>query len=210
MEKLQNTEDKILDAAKQVFHKKGFNGARMQEIADYAGINKALLHYYFRNKETLFERVFKDAFAEIAFRLINIFNSEIPLNAKIENFIDFYLSFIAKHSYIIYFIINALHEKPEKLREIIINQGLSPEKFLLKIQCQLKDELDIDIDPLHIYVNMLALVIFPVVARPLIQNIFGYSDDKMMEFFEQRKKIVPTFILNALKGYENHKDPVKD
>ena len=59
----QNTEQKILDAAKEVFQKKGMTGARMQEIADKAGINKALLHYYYRTKEKLFEKAFEAAFS---------------------------------------------------------------------------------------------------------------------------------------------------
>jgi hypothetical protein len=65
--------------------------------------------------------------------------------------------------------------------------------------------MGLDIDPLHIYVNILGLVIFPVIAKPLIQSIFGLPDDRMELFFEQRKQIVPKFILNALKGYENDK-----
>jgi AcrR family transcriptional regulator len=65
VKKALTTEEKILEAAKKVFHRKGFEGARMQEIADEAGINKALLHYYFRTKENLFDDVFKAAFREI-------------------------------------------------------------------------------------------------------------------------------------------------
>ncbi|MDB9755955.1 TetR/AcrR family transcriptional regulator, partial [Winogradskyella sp.] len=61
--KNKNTEAQILNAAKQIFQTKGMDGARMQEIADKAGINKALLHYYYRNKQLLFEAVFKNAFS---------------------------------------------------------------------------------------------------------------------------------------------------
>lgn len=177
----------------------------MQEIADLAGINKALLHYYFRNKETLFEKVFNETFSQIVSKMKETFLSELTLKSKIEIFVDFYINFITQHSYVIYFIFNAIHEKPESLKEIIQQHNLSPEIFLEKVRKQLKEEMSLDIDPLHIYINILALVIFPVVAKPLLQVIFGYSDEKMALFFEERKKIVPIFIENALKGYEKNK-----
>lgn len=205
MDNLSNTEVKILDAAREIFHQKGFNGARMQEIADLAGINKALLHYYFKNKESLFEKIFNETFAQIASKLTEIFLSEMTLMSKIEIFVNFYLNFISRHSYIVQFVINALYEKPEQLREIILKQNLSPELLLDQIKKQLKDEMGLDIDPLHIYVNILGLVIFPVVAKPLIQSIFAIPDERMAVFFEERKKIVPIFIANALKGYEKDK-----
>ena len=205
MDNVQHTEDKILAAARQVFHHKGFNGARMQEIADLAGINKALLHYYFRNKESLFEKVFNETFSELASKMSEIFFSEMTLMSKIEIFVNFYVNFISQHPYIIHFIINALQEKPERLRDIITRQNVSPGLFLETIRKQLKEEMGLDIDPLHIYVNILGLVIFPVLAKPLIQSIFALQDDKMEVFFEQRKQIVPTFISNALKGYGKDK-----
>jgi hypothetical protein len=72
-----------------------------------------------------------------------------------------------------------------------------------QIRKQVKEELHLEIDPFHLYINILALSIFPVVAKPLIQTIFGYSNDQLKQFNEERKTVVPDFILNALKGYEN-------
>ncbi|MCX6284279.1 MAG: TetR/AcrR family transcriptional regulator [Bacteroidetes bacterium] len=208
MDKTQHTELKILEAARLVFHQKGFNGARMQEIADLAGINKALLHYYFRNKESLFEKVFNETFCQMASKMSEIFLSEMTLMSKIGIFVNFYLNFISRHSYVVQFIINALHDKPEQLREVILKQNLVPELLLEQIRKQLKEEMGLDIDPLHVYVNILGLVVFPVLAKPLIQSMFKVSDERMETFFEQRKKIVPTFIENALKGYEKDKSLV--
>ena len=208
MDNIKHTEQKILEAARLTFHKKGFNGSRMQEIADLAGINKSLLHYYFRNKELLFEKVFNDTFAQIAAKISEIFFSEMTLMTKIEIFVNFYINIISRNSFVAHFIINAIHDKPEQLREIITRNNISPEIFLAQIKKQLKEEMGLDIDPLHIYVNILALVIFPVVAKPLIQSLFLIPDEKMNVFFEERKKIVPTFIANALKGYEKDKSLV--
>ena len=72
-----NTEQSILEAAKIVFIKKGMEGARMQEIADEAGINKAMLHYYYRSKDKLFEAVFKETFLKLVPNLIEIVKTDI-------------------------------------------------------------------------------------------------------------------------------------
>jgi len=77
-----NTEDTILDAAEKVFQQKGMDGARMQEIADEAGINKAMLHYYYRSKRFLFEAVFSKAFSIIAPEINRIVNEDIPCSIK--------------------------------------------------------------------------------------------------------------------------------
>ncbi|MCX6288013.1 MAG: TetR/AcrR family transcriptional regulator [Bacteroidetes bacterium] len=208
MDKIQHTEEKILESARQIFHQKGFNGAKMQEIADLAGINKALLHYYFRNKESLFEKVFNETFSQMASKMSEIFLSEMTLMSKIGIFINFYLNFISRHSFVVQFIINALHDKPEQLREVILKQNLVPELLLEQIRKQLKEEMGLDIDPLHLYVNILGLVVFPVLAKPLLQSMFQIPDERMEVFFEQRKIIVPTFIENALNGYEKDKSLV--
>ena len=84
----KTTEEKILEAARKVFVHKGMYGARMQDIADEAGINKALLHYYFKNKQKLFEEIFMEAAGQLFPRVNAIFVSEEPLFTKIEKFCD--------------------------------------------------------------------------------------------------------------------------
>ena len=80
-----STEQKILRAAEQVFMRAGYDGSRMQEIADEAGINKAMLHYCFKNKQLLFEAVFMNAFSQLAPQVNEIFNSQEPVFDKIKN-----------------------------------------------------------------------------------------------------------------------------
>ncbi|MBP8792594.1 MAG: helix-turn-helix transcriptional regulator, partial [Lutibacter sp.] len=96
-EKDNTTESTILNAAKSIFQRKGMDGARMQEIADEAGINKALLHYYYRSKQLLFEAVFKSAFSMLAPQLNKVLNSDDSLNDKIKGFTKNYISFTIKH-----------------------------------------------------------------------------------------------------------------
>ena len=199
-----SSEERILEAAKKVFHHKGFDGARMQEIADEAGVNKSLVHYYYRNKDNIFQAVFEDAFSKLISRLNEIFFSELPFSAKIETFIDYYVTFLSQNAYLPLFILNGLYEKPDQIRKIMGKNQLSPDRLMDQIRKQVKEEMNIDINPMHIYINVLALSIFPVIAKPLIQTIFGFSKEHLLRFFEERKTSVPEFILNALTSHEKN------
>src|SRR5690606_25926219 len=106
------TERAILKAAKTIFYKKGLAAARMQEIADQADINKAMLHYYFRSKQKLFEAVFLQAFGELAPVVNQIFNSNRPIFEKIRDFVEGYITFVTDNPYLPTFIIQELNVNP--------------------------------------------------------------------------------------------------
>ncbi|NQV01203.1 MAG: TetR/AcrR family transcriptional regulator, partial [Bacteroidia bacterium] len=173
----QGTEEKILEAAKKVFHRKGYEGARMQEIANEAGINKALLHYYFRSKENLFEAVFQDAFSKIMGRAKEILFSDKSMIEKIQAFLTNYLDVITENSYIPWFILNGFYERPEQLKAIFEKAEINPPQLMEHLKSQIKTEYQSDIDPFHIWLNVLSLSIFPVVAKPLIQEVFQLSEE---------------------------------
>jgi hypothetical protein len=92
-----------------------------------------------------------------------------------------------------------MHTHPERLKELLKKINLSPRMMMESIRQQARDELGIEINPIHMYVNILALCIFPVVARPVIQAIFGMSDEEMQQFYQERKVVVPEFIGGGLK-----------
>lgn len=110
-----STEQRILSAAKKVFISKGMAGARMQDIADAAGINKALLHYYFRSKEKLFEMIFKEVVKEFLPKINLIFESDKNLFEKIDMFCTEYIEQIRKTPYLPVFILNEINQQPEVL-----------------------------------------------------------------------------------------------
>ena len=117
-QKNSETEKQILDAAKQVFITKGLSGARMQEIADKAGINKAMLHYYFRNKDTLFKAVFVNTFGQAMHMINEIFTTEMQLFDKIRLFTDSYISFLIKNPHLPVFIISEIQRNPDFFKEL--------------------------------------------------------------------------------------------
>jgi AcrR family transcriptional regulator len=106
MSREQNTEDKIVAAAKTVFIKKGMDGARMHEIADEAGINKALLHYYFRTKDKLFEKVFAIVFKDVFQVLENAVANEMDFEQFIEGFITQYIKLLKSKPFIPNFVVH--------------------------------------------------------------------------------------------------------
>lgn len=197
-----STEDKILEAAKKVFHRKGYEGSRMQEIADEAGINKALLHYYFRSKEKLFQAVFEAAFSGLMKNAKEVLMSEKPLNEKIASFLITYISTISENSYIPWFILNGMYERPEQLKFIIKKSKLNPILLLEHLKEQIHQEYNADINPLQIWLNILSMSIFPVVAKPFLMEVLKLNEETFNQILEERKTAVPHFIISALKTYE--------
>lgn len=193
------TEKKILLAAKKVFHEKGFDGARMQEIADVAGINKSLLHYYFRSKENLFNAVFLEALREIFSRLFTIAGKENSLEEKVRLIFRNYIGFLQENSYIPGFVLSEIRNNPQHLGEIFKKAGISPKLLYEKMRESITDEKIEGIGYKSFVINILSLSIFPFAARPLLQVIFDFSDREYDEFLEQRKTDLPEFFLNAIR-----------
>lgn len=198
-----NTEQKILEAARTVFTHKGLEGARMQEIADEAGINKALLHYYYRSKDRLFEGVFKEAFYTMVPSIIELLKSEKPLFEKITLFVDNYIDVFIKNPFIPGFVLHELSRNPQRIIDLISNMGVMPELFIVQINGEIEKGNIRPIDPKNLITNMLSMCIFPFVARPILKNIlFENNDQEFFAFVEERKKAVPEFIFNAIKKNE--------
>jgi TetR/AcrR family transcriptional regulator len=195
-----NTEEQILEASKKVFIRKGFDGARMQEIADEAGINKSLLHYYYRSKDKLFEGVFKEAFRKFIPAVGNIFNTEGDLFEKIKKIIDVYIDMLIVNPYIPIFILNEINRNPEKILQMIKLSGVKPENFVMLIHEAVKKKKIKPISPEQLIVNMLSLCIFPFAGRPIIQGmIFNNNKKAYDKFLMERKKEITKFIFSAIK-----------
>jgi len=197
----ENTEEKILEAAKEVFIEKGSDGARMQEIADRAGINKSLLHYYYRSKEKLFGAIFKFAFKNFFPTLVNVFNEQDDLFTQIRNFVSVYIDLIARNPFIPMFIINEVNRKQTGfVTDVIKMVGVEPELFRQVILKEQEKGTIINIDPNQLIVNTLSMCIFPFVARPIVQIVlFEGNKERYDEFLANRKNEVADFIINSIK-----------
>lgn len=201
MVKDKNTEDRILEAARLVFIRKGLVGARMQEIADEAGINKALLHYYFRNKEKLFEGIFNEVILRLSSGVKEIFESKEDVLSKFKELVSIYVDVLLENPYLPLFVLNEMNHNPERFSEIIkdkiaIHLGI----FIVQIQSEIDSGSIRECDPFHIIINVLALIIFPFAVLPVMKNIAGDEFTTITDaFLKKRKQEVYSFIENALK-----------
>jgi AcrR family transcriptional regulator len=196
-----DTEKLILEAARKVFIRKGFDGARMQEIADEAGINKALLHYYFRSKDKLFKMVFREAMGKFFPLMLTMLGSEdLSIESKIESFVENYIGIIKENPFIPAFIIGELNKNADQLTDFFVNSGIDVSKVSILIKDVIAKEAGITPQQArHLVVNIIALSVFPYVARPLLERVIFQSDSQEFELFmTERKKVIMDLIKNSL------------
>jgi len=193
------TEQLILQAAKKVFISKGLDGTRMQEIADEAGINKSLLHYYFRSKDKLFEVIFKDIVMSFAPRIVGILNSPTSLFDKIELFVGTYIDLLLENPHIPGFLVNEVAKNPSRIVAALKMNGVNPD--IMRAQLTKEVEAGV-IRPLKVedlMANLISLCVFPFMAKNIFSNMLDMSDEDYMLFLAARKKEIPTFIINSIK-----------
>lgn len=197
--KKDNTEDKILNAAQDVFVRKGMDGARMQEIADEAGINKALLHYYFRTKERLFQAIFKKVLSKILPNIMLMVESDLPIEEKLGFFIEKYIDLLIKNPFMPAFILREINRDPEFLASLFAGSGIDYAPIFKMFQKEMDEGRITQMNPHDLIVNILSLCIFPIATRPLLSIMLFDNDKKAYnDFIIKRKDSVKTFISNAI------------
>ena len=195
------TEEKILGAARKVFTTKGMTGARMQDIADEAGINKALLHYYFRDKEKLFETIFLSEAQRFFPKINQIFISDAPLFEKIENFVNEYIDEMQEHPYLPWFVMNEINRDPDQFLHRLLgdDKKFQPGKFLEQIEKEIRKGTIKKISPQHLFLNLISMTIFPFVAKPMITRNIQLNNAQFSRLMEQRRKEIPKFIIDSIR-----------
>jgi TetR/AcrR family transcriptional regulator len=203
-----DAELRILDAARRVFIRRGTAGARMQEIAEEAGVNQALLHYYYRSKDRLAERVFLEAAARLFGALAPAVSADAPLEVIIERFVQRYIDEVRKSPFIPGYVVAELHHHPERVPELLARvTGSSAaavgkaalEGFRAKLAEQVAAGTMRPVDPQQFLVSLAGMVVFPFVARPMLGAVLELSGSEFDRFLDQRRAELPGFILNALR-----------
>jgi TetR/AcrR family transcriptional regulator len=194
------TEEKIFNAARIVFQKKGFAGARMQEIADEAGINKAMLHYCFKNKELLFQAVFMNAFSQLAPQINAIFQSNDCVFDKIRRFTHDYISFVIQNPYLPQFVIQEMNNNPEFVLAFLKNESRpDPTSLITQIEKEIADGIIKPIHPKQLLMNMISMTVFPFAAQMMVKGMLQISDVEFNSMMEERKTSIAEQIINSIK-----------
>ena len=203
-----DTEQRILDAAHMVFIRRGTAGARMQDIADEAGVNKALLHYYFRSKSRLADAVFQRVTSVIFLRLSETAGSDAEIEDKVRRIIAIYIEQLSKTPYVPAYVISELNQHPERTRQFFdavrpAGAPKGPPPFLLKLGRQIDARVRAGtmrpISAGQFIANIASLCIFPFAAKPMICTLLDLDDRGFNAFIEERKTGLPEFFLSGLR-----------
>ncbi|MEM6348895.1 MAG: TetR/AcrR family transcriptional regulator [Bacteroidota bacterium] len=195
------TKEKIIDAAREIFTQKGLAGARMKEIAEKAEINQALLHYHFKTKRALFDVVFqRQAFKMFGVIRSVVFSDKEPLE-KIDDLVAGEHEAMKDFPTLPLFVLYESMQNPDLITEFTKDKPvpMMVQKFMGAFQEAIDEGKLRDVDPRHIMVNTMSMILYPMIARPLLKIMLNLDDARFDEFIEERSTLVAEFVRSALK-----------
>lgn len=196
-EKEPSTEEKILQSASKVFTEKGFSGTRTRDIAEEAGINLALLNYYFRSKEKLFEQVMKIKVLQMFGSILPIIiNEKTTLEEKIDHLSQKYLDTLSQNPNLPIFVMSEIQKNPNFIPFNLPSNILFNNISLFKQIKEKKPELN----PLHFMISFLGMTVFPFVAKPVTQKLSLLKDQDFKNFIEERRQLIPIWMKTILNN----------
>lgn len=189
----RDTEALILQAAEREFLEKGYSGAKTTAIAQAAGVTHAMLHYYFRTKEKLFEKIVADKMDKLKRVMFGVIgNPDLPLRERIKQGVEQHFDFIAENPHLPRFIFNELHEHPERIDQVKNSIASIAAKAITTLQNEIDRKAASGecrpVDARMLMLDIASLNLFPFVAAPLISSSFGKLFEGRDEFLEMRKK----------------------
>ena len=197
----QSTEEKIKAAAYKLFTQKGYAGTRTRDIAEEAGINLALLNYYFRSKEKLFDLIMADNMKQFVFGILAVIHDEkTTYEEKITLIVNAYIDMLIIQPDMPIFVLSEIRYDPSGLIERMTLDSSIMNSCFIK---QLKQAMDAGeiavLNPIHILMNILGLTIFPFIGSPILKKIGGMGDEQFTAMMLERKMLVPVWIKEMLK-----------
>ena len=196
-----STEQKIKEAARKLFTQKGFAATRTRDIAEEAGINLALLNYYFRSKQKLFDQIMMENFRQFIGGLSANFTDEtLTLEEKVQKVVNGYIDFLTEFPDLPLFVLNEIQGNSSELA-IKLREELEPARRVFFQQLvESKKEGRTTLDPFQFVANLVGLSVFPFVAKPLLQRVLNVSDEQFHAYMEDRRKLVPQWLGMMMKG----------
>lgn len=190
------TEEKIKEAARTVFHKKGFAATRTRDIAEEADINLALLNYYFRSKKKLFDIIMLETFTSFIQTMTIILNDEnTTLEKKVELIAFNYIDFVLREPNIPIFVLNEMRNNADGLLERMpVIQPIMKSTFFVQHQQYVAAGKITEPNPFHFFMNLLALTIFPFISSSLVKLLGGVNDTQFETMMQERKKLIPVWM----------------
>jgi TetR/AcrR family transcriptional regulator len=192
-----NTEKLIKDKAKILFFQRGFLNATTQEIADEAGVNRALIHYYFRSREQLLDILLEETLQEKKDRVRNVLASGLSFREKIARYIDTVVDYGLTYPYLENFIISETARHPDKIREFCSRDKIKSSDLIRdQLNEEIKKKRIIPISAEHFMVNLVAMCNYPLLAKSVLKTIHGMTDTAYRKFLNERKRVIFSTIFN--------------
>jgi TetR/AcrR family transcriptional regulator len=197
----RETRERILDAAHAVFMRKGTARSRTQEIADEAGVNKALVHYYFGTKASLADAIFERALGTLAPLMFGILADENrTIEQKVRDIVREQINFHSARPYLAGYMVSEMHAEPERVAALMAKRGSPPRDVLRRqIREAVKAGKMRPISAEQFIVNLMGLLVFPFALRPGLSALLGIEPAGWAAFMEERKRFLPDFILGGLR-----------
>ncbi len=204
-----SAEDKIKQSARELFTQKGFAATKTRDIAEKAGINLALLNYYFRSKEKLYDLIMEENMVAFRNGIIQLFgNTQMELEQKIEQIVHYYIDAFLENRDLPAFIISVIHQQQHgnvidnKFYTAISN---AQKVFLEQIKAHLHKKGIKSIHPAHIMTNLMSLIFFPFTSSNILKSRAGLNEQDFIELMIERKKMIPFWIMSMMQPIQNLK-----
>jgi TetR/AcrR family transcriptional regulator len=200
----KDTKTRILDAADAIFVRRGIDGARMQEIADKAGVNKSLLHYYFTSKAELARAVWLRIAVSFAPGILEMLSSDLSLDDKIDRYVDAYHTLLTRYPYLLAYMVSEGARRPEFTDEFYSPERRQAARRMMKklsdqINEQVKKKKMMPVSAEQFFVTLASSCMFPFAAQSMMKDFLGFDRKEFLNFLEQRRVFLPEFLKRALR-----------
>lgn len=203
------TEKLIKEKARILFFQKGLLNATTQEIADEAGVNRALIHYYFRSREQMMEMLLDETLLEKKERAHRVLTSDLPFKEKIARYIDVIVDYGLQYPYLDNFIISETARRPDKIRDFCAaNKIKSGDLIKDQLNAEIKKGTLREISAEHFMVNLSSLCNYPLLAKPVLKVIHGLTDTAYRKFLLDRKRIIYSTIFGEEMPELNQREAI--
>ncbi len=205
-----SAEEKIKCSARELFTQKGFAATKTRDIAEKAGINLALLNYYFRSKQKLYELIMEENM--IAFRtgIVRLFgDTAMEMEEKIEKIVEYYIDAFLANRDLPAFIISIIHthqHTPVPDNKFYISIGNAQKVFLEQIKKHLQKKGINAIHPAHVITNLMSLIFFPFTSSTMLKSRAGLNENDFIILMQERKKLIPIWIMSMMETTINSKN----
>jgi AcrR family transcriptional regulator len=191
-----STEEKIKNAARKLFTQKGYSAVKTRDIAAESGINLALLNYYFRNKQKLFEIIMLENLERLKEGVLLIMNDKTTMfDQKIDLIVSHYIDILIENPDLPLFVLGVMRHNPDEFIRIMnIEHEFKNSYFVKQAGRMLNSGKQRAINPIHFLINLMGMIVFPVAASPMIMRMGKMNRNEFIEFMQERKKLIPRWI----------------